>query len=109
MTHTPTPYCNDGPQVFEHDDGTQVIEFGVVSDETGEVVTLVHTLRGEEQANTDVDFICRACNAHDDLLAACKVALERIESDIEYPGGTCLEGDSLRAAITKATSTADSS
>ena len=34
-----------------------------------------------EQARIDIEFIVRACNAHEALIEACKIALRRIERE----------------------------
>jgi hypothetical protein len=62
--HTPLPWRNDGPQQFQRPDGKIIIEYGIVSEPTGEVVTTIHTIRGEERAKADADLIVRSCNAH---------------------------------------------
>ena len=50
----------------------------------------------------DARLIVRAVNAHESLLAACKVGLARIESDIESTNNKTSDGDQLRAAISLA-------
>lgn len=47
-------------------------------------------------------LIVKAVNSHEALVAACKAALARIESDIESDRMEVPEGDQLRAALTQA-------
>jgi len=74
-----------------------------------------HMVYGSEADGTAVadcmrddgdDYVERAnarlIAAAPDLLAACKVALDRIGSDIESPHLRTADGDQLRAAVAKA-------
>jgi hypothetical protein len=61
--------------------------------------------KNEQRANGE--FIVRACNAHDDLLDACYLALEEIEQWDEVMGGsedprTRDAIDALKSAIREA-------
>jgi hypothetical protein len=53
-----------------------------------------------EQDGANAEFIVRACNAHDELLAAC----EALISQYDAPGGPALteQVEAVRAAIAKA-------
>jgi hypothetical protein len=98
--HTPLPWRNDGPQIFKRSDGWEFIEYGIVSDATGEVVTTVHTLRGNERAEADAAFIVRACNLHDELLEMCKVLVAEFETGSQRDDGAEIRG--ARALIARA-------
>jgi hypothetical protein len=66
--------------------------------------------RLSEQARANVEFIVRACNAHDDLLAACEswVAYFDQLDDLSEPGHSLVENyhrkrvEATRAAVSKA-------
>jgi len=52
------------------------------------------------QSEDNALFIARACNCHDDLLKACMVAKELLETIMDQPRPTI---EQLKAAIAKAT------
>jgi hypothetical protein len=74
--YTEGPWRNDGPQVFSRSIGREYIEYGVTAEATGEVVAMVHTLRGCERANADATLIAES----PELLAACKLLVDAFET-----------------------------
>lgn len=83
--HTPVPYC------VEHTpDGTFIVP---MDHKRNPIAEILCTGRSDE---ANAEFIARACNAHAELLALCRRALE--QSARVHPDFT----DALRAAIAKA-------
>lgn len=72
---------------------------------------VVYTTVGEDETvadcweASDAEFIVRACNAHDDLLEACKAARSIID---EFHGGT-IQGDIVLTRLNDAISHAEGS
>lgn len=96
MKHTPTPWYVDYNDVSDY----QL----PIKHESGAVIADVCLLESDHVSVTervDAEFILRACNAHDDLLAACERAIEVIDNPDHEIGCTCYAAD-LRAAIAKA-------
>ena len=66
-----------------------------------------HVIVTGKNAEADAEFIVRACNAHDELLAALKRTLARLKSHTasietcDLPSGTELAIDEACAAIAK--------
>lgn len=56
----------------------------------------------EEDGRANAAFIVRACNAHDDLLEACKEAAEWLESGANGDAWALAPAKTLRAAIARA-------
>lgn len=76
--------------------------YGALDMEDGKVRGVhVCTVEGDDPLPIAQEIVAR-WNAHDELLAACELALARIESDIESDRFTVREGDTLREAIAKA-------
>ena len=106
--HTPTPWHSFGPII--HHNGQHVAH--VVNNERhpdGDT--------GSPEQRANAEFIVRACNSFDDLLAACKAvaaALDRIQQDgsiVWLDDGPVHESASERLAwvIAKAEGTSDGS
>ena len=57
---------------------------------------------GEAVAKANSEFIVRAVNAHNDLLAACKAAISWVGGDDAARYGNQVVAEILRAAIAKA-------
>lgn len=93
--HTPGPWHIGGDPSQRWVEGPDANE-NVICD----IVPRCAVMTPEDEANAE--FICRAVNCHADLLAACRLALERIESDIETDKRKTVDGNALRAAIAKA-------
>ena len=83
--HTPLPWWN--AKTGSH-------QGLVISEENGANVAVTYN------GDSDAEFIVRACNCHDELLAACKYVLEEI-----YKSGWPCPCDSVRAAIAAAEGT----
>ena len=81
-------------------------EFSVFSQQAGETVArIVPWSRIADEA--DAQFIVRACNSHEDLLAACMAALLQSDESLAEYGGFRLPAaqriyDMVSAAIAKA-------
>ena len=83
--------------------------FGIVrslpegeSQEPGHTEVIAEVCAGPT-AESDATFIVRACNAHDDLLAACRAVLARLDLEPEGAIFPCsAQREMLRAAIAKA-------
>lgn len=107
-THTPVPWHieEDGDALWIHDALNATIADvppSMVMMDGGD-----YELTDEDRANAE--FIVRACNAHDDLLAACEQALayfaviEKANRGKTWPAHSeKVNADIMRAAIAKAT------
>ena len=94
MAHTPTPWLID--------------KFGNVKMIGGRKNILVQGfgLNSEKESVSNSTFIVRACNSHDELLEACKWALDIFDND-SHSGNKFFNGENsaiarLKLAIAKA-------
>ena len=110
--HTPTPYRIE-PFLDGADDGSSVDEgFSLMADGMEEPIAIIgratyrHHARYRDTSleidTANANFICLACNCHDDLLAACERALNFVRNTEDEHGMPLETGDILRAAIAKA-------
>lgn len=110
MNHTPTPWVLDVSRV--DDDGAVP---PVILDRTGMLIAMLGYMDGKDARNCDTNaaFIVRAVNAHDELVAAAKEALDYIAAaiagaDMTYPQpnelyeGGVVEYHTLATALAKA-------
>lgn len=101
--HTLLPWHNYGPII--HHKGQHIAH--VVADKRnadGEM--------GSDEQRANAEFIVRACNCHDELVAACKLAFDNTPGDtMVYSEGTHGDRvyitDVLRAAIANAEGKSD--
>lgn len=87
-THSPLPWTHSGIHIASLSLGRDVL-----------VASARYSSATFDEARANAEFIVRACNAHDDLLAACKKVVEHFGD----PACGALFG--LRAAIAKAEAT----
>ena len=84
MKHTPTPWKLNVKQeptskrnVYEHGESFKLLG-------RGKSVFGIATIDGpsnfdmQDELRANAEFICRACNSHEDLLEACKFAFENL-------------------------------
>ena len=103
--HTPTPWTVEYDNSDESDGG-QWFNIGPA--------TVWYSYRSppevEARAKTDAEFIARACNAHYDLLAACKAVLNAYLTEASWGDGVHEDFgpviEQAKAAIARAEGTA---
>ena len=100
--HSPLPWSIDPLSI-----GTPWAIDAANGDQVCQTDQLVGDGLGSPQRLANAEFIVRACNAHDELLAACKVAEDYVLHHLNAPMGTRLVQRkaaiaALRAAIAKA-------
>lgn len=111
--HTPIPWTNYGltiatPAKWDNGNKTE-IEIATVHYEDNPIRDAQEDdppqyVQDYDLALDNAQFIVRACNCHDNLLAACNAALERLEaSQPPANGATETVCKQLKAAIAKAT------
>lgn len=93
--HSPTPWTLDGEHIF--DDILAHVATVDFSDDDEPTITGRGTLPAGTGRN-NADFIVRAVNCHDDLLAACRAAFDELASLNDNQDLI----DQLDSAITKA-------
>lgn len=91
-THTPTPWS------FEL--GTQPHTIAIFNDLEMKTIAVLHHDQIEDEANAS--YICKAVNAHEELLNACKVALAALTGDEKVCGVGMPVGQILKEAIAAA-------
>lgn len=72
--HTPTPWIcshSQNPDVYRNEEHWLIVSHP--SESTAQAVADVETGPGPKTSRANAEFIVRACNAHDDLLAACAI------------------------------------
>lgn len=84
--HTPTPYELSGSASWPRCPGVPRSVWTGGSDMRKQKRICIITRRGAEESNANAEFIVRACNSHDALVAACK-RLDKFQ--IEYDFITC--------------------
>ena len=98
--HTPIPwYCEKDRRHFSGDhQGVSICQMG------GRIIAVVQFLYmdGSDEEWANVEHIVRACNAHNDLLAACKAFVDSEESK---PGSCTIRRayEICRVAVAKVT------
>lgn len=107
-THTPLPWEQDGNLICHIDTCFVVCE--MTYDENYEPIS--NGTFQWDKAMANAAFIVKAVNAHDELLAACNVALSRLDHNCRDCGipcdgshpmcGGCVPEVALRSAIKKA-------
>lgn len=79
MNHTPTPWMYEG--------------FGHISNADGTVLVM-----SEKASRDDAEFIVRACNAHEELLAAAKMIVDAMGYALESDAPR-IDWDKVRTAV----------
>ena len=75
--HTPLNWHRGEPNQTEYQDGSNwVVPIYAVNANPGDRMPAEARATDRKQARANADLIITACNAHDDLLAACNAALE---------------------------------
>lgn len=98
--HTPTPWNTTEPQPG--------VKIAIMAQDGQHVADVIDQGLGVDTANmkANADFIVRAVNSHEDLLAACKQAMGAFVNHLDYDcNESSVERESyraLRAAIAKA-------
>ena len=70
MKHTPTPWHNGALTT----NGSPVCIYSASSSEPREQIAACYRWVGHQEAQANAEFIVRACNSFDDMLAALKMA-----------------------------------
>ena len=108
QTHTPTPWVI---RTFPYGKGGSWVMSNTPDGPTGQVFAdLIASPTTSKNSDANMAFIVRACNAHEDLLAACKTFAERLDYLQELWGAegfTTASVQKLREAIAKAEATSD--
>jgi len=85
------------------DDGREITKrIAIVSNK--KLVASIFPNQGRPDAQI-ADFICRACNCHDELVETCRQAVRMIEELTDFPDGDggCDYARDIKATIAKAT------
>jgi len=83
-------------------------------DVNGQVAEAKYMITEPDIIEANAEFICRACNSHDGLVAACKLAVPLLKQNIkdiggcDHNAGLCVCGlksdlETIKTAITAAT------
>jgi hypothetical protein len=67
MTHTPTPYNQRGENI------TKTVLYTGAEKHIGRIIDEI-----------DAEFIVRACNAHDDLIAVLEIPMKMVDADMMF-------------------------
>lgn len=95
MEHTTTPPA--------HSPTPWTADWRFVRDQRRNIVLEPSALVKDEVARANAAFTVRACNAHEELLAACKTALSKLELiRVENKVNVESQQDALKAAIAHA-------
>ncbi len=97
MTHTPTPWITDGVVIHPKGQPGSVVAATVNANST----MYVSTIKDWAEQNSNAEFIVRAANCHDEMLAALQCAIDFMEGeDLDELHGDL--GEVIRAAIANA-------